>query len=183
MTEPTLFTPHAVAALLLLALLPLALSACGGASSSAAGDANTSFSHVGNKAIRKFGAQLSGPQAHQVENALRSYLAARASAQWHKACSFLARATRRLLGHLAATSKQIEGRGCAGAIEWATQKLASAKRADLLEADVSSVRVEATRGYVIYADPAGAEYAMPIASEAGKWKLASVVGKPLGSAE
>ena len=158
------------------AFAALALSACGGGSSTTAGTSKSgnATANAGklHRAITRFGHQATAAQARPAETALLGYLSARAASEWSRACSYLTQPIRHLLGKIAARPKQVQGEGCAGYLQTAAAKLSSAQRADLAKADVTSVRIEASRGYVLYKS-AGARQATALRREAGRWKLAA----------
>lgn len=155
------------------------VAGCGGDDGSTATEGSGSSPQSRQDEIREFGSEASSPEAQQAEVALKGYLDARAVGEWKKACSYLARNVRRGLGQLAAKSKQVQGKDCAGLIEASTKSLSSSERADLGQVDVNAVRVEGEQGFVLYKDAADAEYAMPMKSERGQWKVAGVGGLPL----
>ncbi|HEU4907023.1 MAG TPA: hypothetical protein VFT19_13040 [Solirubrobacterales bacterium] len=177
------------AALLVLALVSLALSACGGGSSSTESSGSTSNgdgvaagSPVAklHRAIRQFGSEASGAKAPQAEAALTGYFGALAAADWGKACSYLTKPVRTLRARAAA--RQMKGESCTAGLRVAAKRLSRSERDALAEADISSVRIEGDRGFVIYRDR-DAERAMPLRAEGGSWKLAAarIAGPPLGA--
>lgn len=185
-------------ALATLALSALALSACGSSSGSTSdgttGSSSTSSSTSGRhrastalaearrrtaRKIRYYGHEATASQAQQAEVVLHDYLDARAASRWGKACSYLAKGVHRLYGQIASSSKQIQGQGCAGFVDSATNKLSPAQRTALAKSEVDSVRLEGERGYVLYSEAGGAEYATVVKREAGEWKIVGSVGAPL----
>jgi len=167
-----------------LALFALGFSACGSSTTSGGGSAQTqnpqAFAiHAQAAAIRDFGATASSSQTRQAEVALRGYLSARANEEWSKACSYLDRSKQRLLGRVAASSKQIEGKSCATFLASGFEALSSPERADLAKADVASVRVDGDWAYAIYSTPSNTEYATAMEIDAGEWKVAGIEPRPL----
>lgn len=161
----------------------LALSACGGGSSSSTSSAGSSQrssfkeAHAkgpsaeakGATKVSSYGHEATGKQAKAAEAVVRGYLSALAGGRWSKACSYLTRPASRLR----AFGAKAEGRGegCAAGLRAAVEKLPSSRRSHLAEADVSSVRLDSGRGYVLY-DSAGSAYAAAVRSEDGRWKVA-----------
>lgn len=168
----------------LLAGLALLLAGCGGggkSSSGSTGGGNGNGSLAGSAAaqIKEFGSGAGRSETEQAEAALLGYLTARAAGEWSQACSYLAKSVRSLLGHIAVKSKRVKGKGCRGFIETSTEKLSPSERTDLTKVDVSSLRVEGERGYLLYKDAAGAEQATSMRSEGGRWKITSLLALPL----
>ena len=118
-------------------------------------------------------------QAESAEAVLHGYLDARAAGEWNRACSYQARVVRRLLNRIDDRGTGTKGRGCAGFLAASTEELSDSELAELADADVSSVRVEGERGYVLYEDGAGAERALAIKLEAGKWRVLGISGPSL----
>ena len=165
------------AALLILALLPVAFVACGGGGGDSTSSQASAHPTQGRKDIRDFGSEASGSRAEQAETVTRSYFAAVAAGKWSRACAFLTKSIRHAAGRLAATSEQADGASCAAYVASTYKQLPSAERT--AEIDVSSVRLDGDRGYVIYSNPDRGEYAMPVENEAGRWLGASPVGTSL----
>lgn len=166
------------AALLILALLPISLAACGSddEDSSTSGQ-KSSGSSQGRDDIREFGHKAAGSEAAQAEAVVRSYLAAAAAGRWSEACSYLTRSMRSAARRLAAASKQSSGASCASYIESTYDELPPAERT--AEIDVSSVRLEDSLGYVLYTKSDRGEYGIPVEREDGRWLGAGPVGTPL----
>lgn len=155
---------------LALALLPLALFACGEDEEPAQGKS---------KAPGQFGSELAGVEARRAVATLRGYLDARAQGRWARACSYLTASTRDLVEQ-AASSERISGTDCPSYIAASSEKLLPAQRAALERAIVGSVRGDGERGHVLYQVPGDGERAMPIrATEGGSWKLAALSGTPV----
>ncbi len=185
------------AALLAFSLAALALSACGGGSSSSTattGKSSTDGSstaksgsngsgHSAQTTIRHFGQEATAAQAKQAEAAVTAYFAARAAGEWKKACSYLVAPLRRALGQVP-IPQQGKGSSCAAFLESRTARLSSADRTALAKLDVESVRVEGDRGYAFYQGSARAatpksDHAIAIAREGAEWKLLGISGRSL----
>lgn len=151
---------------LALALLPLALFACGEDEEPAQDRPN---------ATRKSGSDLAGAEARQAEGTLRGYFDARAEDRWARACSYLTDSTRELVERAAAGPGGIPGTDCPSFIASSTRRLPPAERAALDQITIDSVRGSGDRGYVLYR-AFGGELVMPIRAEGGSWKLASLNG-------
>ncbi len=162
----------------LLALLAPAATGCGGGGDGEGGSGSTGAAGSGSSA-EGFGSEASGAQAKQVEAALHDYLDARAAGEWKQACSYLTKGIRKVFGRLAAGSKQAKGSSCADFLASSNENVSSSQRARQAKVDVESVRVKGDQGYILYEESGGSRYAMPVAEEAGGWKLAAGSGTPL----
>ena len=102
-------------ALALLAAAPLALSACGGSSTSATQGASTQGSGSSRRPIARYGSEATASQAQPVEAATHAYLAVLAAGELSNACSHLAaRARSRATRFAAATG--VKRHSCAGVL-------------------------------------------------------------------
>lgn len=164
------------AALLVLALVSLGLTACGGGGD---GGNSTQSGHAGPgpEDARQFGSEVTGKQARQIEAVVSGYFEARSAGEWQAACAAIAKPKRQLLGTLATSSKQIDGEGCAAYLAYLGKQLPSSERAALAEAEIESVRVDGAQGYALYREAGGAERAMPVTRESGDWKVASATAR------
>ncbi|HET6570524.1 MAG TPA: hypothetical protein VFG58_03450 [Solirubrobacterales bacterium] len=175
------------AALLLLALVPLALSACGGGSSTSSDSTATTGSGAAAqkaaKTIRRSGHEATGKQAKQVEAVVLGYLGALAGREWSKACSYLAKQVRQL--RAAVARGQGASESCADGVRALAEERSSSGGsgglADLAKAEVSSVRTEGERGYVFYEVPASGEYAAAVTRQGGHWRVSIPTEVPMSS--
>jgi hypothetical protein len=179
----TLASPRLAAVLAGLFALAAVAAGCGGGD-----DSTTTAGTPGQSAadrVREFGLEATSSQAKQAEAALDGYMNARVAGEWNKACSYLAKPIRKLFDRIGKKSKasgqgsQVTGKGCAGFVEESTRKLTPSERADLAKIDVTSVRVEDDRGYIIYKETGGDEASMSLSQEGGEWKLMGIAGTPL----
>jgi len=165
--------------LLALALTSLVLTACGGG-----GDQSASTGTAAASArIHGFGSEATGARAKQAEATLRAYLGAASKGQWAKACSYLAERVQKARAGVA-KSRGLENENCAAGLKESAEGLSTSERAGLEETDISAVRVNGRRGYVLYEDASGVPRAMSIVSEGGDWKLFApfaIQGTPLES--
>lgn len=169
----------------LLVLAVFSLSACGGSDDSPESTDSGSRNSTGSRdsAVRGFGDEVTGKQAAQAEAAAQGYLTAASKGEWKRACSYLAKKVREARASLA-RARNLEREDCAAGLEVSAERLSPAERDGLDSAEVSGVRVEGKRGYVLYEDSSATERAMPIVTEGGSWKLLalfSVFGVPVGS--
>ncbi len=159
---------------LVLALLPLVLTACGE-------DEGVSTKGATERSRQLFGSEVTSAEAHQAEAALRGYLEARAEARWARACTYLTDPIRRLLAQAAARYENVLGASCPGFIASSTRKLPVPERAALDRVAIDSVRADGDRGYVLYETLGDDERAIRIQAEGGRWKLAAVNGTSLAA--
>ncbi len=81
---------------------------------------------------------------------------------------------------LAARAKQAGNPSCASILEQLTNPAAGqAMKEEAAQANVASLRIEGERAFLIYTGTGKTVIAMPMASEGGAWKVASLAGTPL----
>jgi hypothetical protein len=163
----------------LFALAALA-TGCGGGDSSTTAAAPAAGQSAEDR-VREFGLEASGAQTKQAEAVLHGYMDARVAGEWKKACSYLAKPIRDLFDRIGRKAKEsgAAGKGCAGFVEESTRKLTPSQRADLARVEVTSVRVEDDRGYILYTETSGDESSMSLRREGGEWKLLGIGGTSL----
>jgi hypothetical protein len=131
----------------------------------------------GDNSIPDFGVEAAVSERDRAATALAAYLSARARAQWSIACTYLTRQGRAQLESLAGASKG-KVKGCTavlGALEAHTPAVA---RADTFLHGLASLRVKGTRGFALYYGPHSQKYVVPLAREAGAWKITQLAPIP-----
>lgn len=180
-------TPVAV---LLGLLLAAGLVACGGGGDSDSSSAETTSRGTehedsgggseqfrvagGDNTIQEFGEEASDAEFEAVATALHGYLDARADRDWETVCGYMSRELAESMEALAAKSEKVDGTSCAAAQEALSIAVPNANREKAAEADIGSVRVEGEDAFAIYHGDKGVSFAMPMASEGGEWKVASL---------
>ncbi len=134
----------------------------------------------GDNSVQEYGEEASESELQAAAAALHGFLDARATGNWAAACGYLAKSVTESFEQLAAQAKGGEGGGCARILEKLTNPAAKgAMKAEAAKADIGSLRVQGGRSFVIYSGPGGTVLAMPMATEGGAWKVASLAGTPL----
>lgn len=134
----------------------------------------------GDNSVQEFGKEADQQEFNDAAHALHNFLDARAEGNWAAACDYMSKSVVESFEKLASQAKQLKGTSCAGILEKLTNPAAkSAMKQEAEQADVGSLRVEGDRSFVIYKGVKGTVLAMPMASEGGNWKVASLAGTPL----
>jgi hypothetical protein len=134
----------------------------------------------GDNSVQEFGEEADEPEFEAAAVALHNFLDARAEGNWAAACQYMSKAIVESFEKLAAQAKEIDDTSCAGIISKLTNPAAkAAMKAEAEKANVGSLRTEGDRSFVIYTGIKGTILAMPMASEDGEWKVASLAGTPL----
>jgi hypothetical protein len=201
MTE--LLTPQWLPALLILALTPLALGACGSSRSPAvtsAGSAGGGSSAAAVGAIRRFGQirrfghRAPDTQARSLRALFNGYLASRAAAKYARACSYLAKPLRSLrFRH--ARAEHLHNPSCAATLRATAAKLWASQRTEVVGVNLGEVRVRGTSAYLLYRNfrqaallrregahwRVLAERVLPRPAEAGRTSISHRPTRPAGA--
>lgn len=134
----------------------------------------------GDNSVQEYGTEAEPTELNAAAVALHNFLDARAAGDWAAACGYLSKTTTEGFEKLAAQAKQVEDTSCAGILGKLTNPAAKqSMQAEAEQANVGSLRIEGGRAFVIYTGIGGTVLAMPMASEGGVWKVASLAGTPL----
>jgi hypothetical protein len=135
----------------------------------------------GDNSVQEFGEEAGASDFEAAATALHNFLDARAEGNWAAACQYMSKSTIESLEQLASQSKQGGDTSCGAVFASITNSAArSAMKAEAEKADVGSLRTEGGQAFLIYTGAEkGTILAMPMADEAGAWKLASLAGTPL----
>ena len=134
----------------------------------------------GDNSVQEFGEEADTSELDAAAAALHNFLDARAEGNWAAACGYMSKDMIESFEKLASQSKEGGDTSCAALLEKLVNPAAkSAMKAEAEKADVRSLRTEGERAFVIYTGTKGTILAMPMASEDGEWKVASLAGTPL----
>jgi hypothetical protein len=134
----------------------------------------------GDNSVQEFGSEAEGSELEAAAAALHGFLDARAAGNWAATCSYMSKSVVESFEKLAAQGKQGEGASCAKTLAALTNPAAkSDMKAEADRANVGSLRIEGERAFLIYTGAGKTVLAMPMADEAGTWKVASLAGTPL----
>ena len=108
----------------------------------------------GDNSIPEYGSEASTSQHDQAEAALKGFLAAKASGNWAKACSYVAAATKKSIEELAAHAKQLKATGCASVLKTLSAGVPkSAGQEEEVTSGVASVRVKGNQAFALPRSP------------------------------
>jgi hypothetical protein len=160
----------------LCVLLLLLVAGCGGGGSSSSTETSpggSSRQPVGGEAsIEGFGQKAEGADRQAILAAFHGYLEALAHKDYPGACAHMAASLHESLGQLAGKGSKA---ACATLLPALLSPQAAAIARDQAAGEVTGVRVEGERGFVVFKAPGARLYDMPMAGEAGEWKVASAV--------
>jgi hypothetical protein len=147
-------------------------------SHSDSGGGAAQFRGEGDNSIQEFGQEASAAERETAAAALHGYLDAWAAHRWKQACFYMSAGVAVTLERMAALARQgTQGDSCpqlfAGLNRAADVKAVAAAAAAV---DVGSLRVKGRRGFVLYHGAEGVDYSMPMAYEAGGWKVGALEG-------
>jgi hypothetical protein len=133
----------------------------------------------GDNSVQEFGEEADASEFEAAATVLHNFLDARAEGNWAAVCQYLSKSTVESLEQLASRTKQGGDKSCgtilAGIINPDAQ---AALKAEAEKADVGALRTEGDQAFLIYTTD-GIILAMPMADEAGIWKVAGLAGTPL----
>jgi hypothetical protein len=162
-------------------LLALCLAACGeGQTSSSRGGAQSSPTpkahESGEKSIEEFGQEAEGQERAAILDSFHSYLGAIVARDYPGACARLATAVKR---SLAALASQSQAKGCAATLPKLLSRSAPQTARQQAEGEVTKVRFEGNRGFVVFHAPGAKLFEQTMARENGEWKVATVAASVL----
>lgn len=132
----------------------------------------------GDNSVQEFGAEAGTSEFEAAATALHNFLDARAEGNWAAVCQYLSKATIESFEKLAAQTKGGNA-SCGATLAAITNPAARPElKAEAEKADVGSLRTEGEQAFLIYTT-GETILAMPMADEAGTWKVASLAGTPL----
>jgi hypothetical protein len=133
----------------------------------------------GDNSVQEFGEEADTSELDAAATALHNFLDARAEGNWAAVCQYLSKSTIESFEQLASRTKGGDA-SCGAILAGITNPNAQAAlKAEAEKADVGSLRTEGDQAFLIYTGTQGTILAMPMANEAGTWKVASLAGTPL----
>jgi hypothetical protein len=124
--------------------------------------------------VQEFGAEADESELEAAATALHAFLDARAERNWAAACTYLSAETKHGFAQITSASHPA---GCATTLATLSGKVPTATLREAAIADVASLRSEGKRGFLIYRGaPEGTVYAISMAKERDRWKVASLAG-------
>jgi hypothetical protein len=132
----------------------------------------------GDNSVQEFGEEADTSEFEAAAAALHNFLDARAEGNWAAVCQYLSKSTIESFEKLAAQTKG-GATSCGAILAGITNPNAQAAlKAEAEKADAGSLRTEGGKAFLIYTTD-GTILAMPMADEAGAWKVAGLAGTPL----
>jgi hypothetical protein len=193
-----------IALLLVMALLAIALAACGGdepsGSTATTGETTASapkqeaseppgrpaagssqfLTPGGDNSIQTAGREAGASERADAEAVLNDYLDARARGDFDQQCTLLAQDTLDQFEELLSRSPQFKGKAdCASVLALLTGELPAAARANPMKAGLAVLRVEGERGFAIFRGPENAGYFVQMIREDGEWKVGALAPSEL----
>ena len=172
----------------LVALLALALAACGGdddGSSSKSGETTSGAQEDGSQPTSTTSdfepAPLEvsgeGSELREVAEMVHAFYVTRARGEWSATCSELAQA---MLEKLEGLAKRSERESCPEFLESFTTPMSDEEWREVTVMDAESLRVNGKQATLVYQGAGGTTYSMPLREEGGEWKVESLAAAPLG---
>jgi hypothetical protein len=134
----------------------------------------------GDNSVQEFGDESDEAELQEAAEAVHGFYVSRATGEWEKACSYLARSNIEQLEKLANQSAQSQGADCATVLKAFTRPLPAAVEREITTVDAGSLRHEGEQGFLIYFGAGQVKYAMPLKNEGGSWKVAGLSPSTLG---
>jgi hypothetical protein len=125
--------------------------------------------HEGDNSIPDFGREAGASDRERALAALAAFLHARASGEWSRVCSYLARPNLRMLEGLV---KHSQGKlvGCGAALKALLTGPAS-ERAYPLTNGLAALRINGKTAFALFYGPHAQKFVMPMRNEGGAWKM------------
>jgi hypothetical protein len=120
------------------------------------------------------GEEAEGADRDAAASAVQGFLRAWAGGDWARACSLMATSTKENVELFA--SQYVKSQSCAEQVEALGERLPAKMLPQGERIQVTAVRIEEERGFVLYSDARGTEFAFPVLQEGSAWKVAAIVG-------
>lgn len=179
-----------IAAGVLVALLALALVACGeddegdsqGAkTTTSAQEAGTQQAVAGGSAAEFEPAPLEvsgeGAELREAAETVHAFYVTRARDEWNATCERVAQA---LLEKLEGLAAQSERKGCTDLLESFSTPMSNEEWREVTVMDAESLRVDGKQASLVYQGAGGEIYSMPLREEGGEWRVESLAATSLG---
>jgi hypothetical protein len=165
-------TARTLAALVLL-LLAVCLGGCGGSGGKAETSVNgreaSSPRESGEASIEDFGTEATSSQRQEVLAVFSTYLRSIATHRYLAACSFLSETVQASLRQIA--SKALKGKACIAILPKLLSPTAAPIARQQANGEVTKVRVEDDRAFVVFKAPGAKLYQMPMVKQDSRWKV------------
>jgi hypothetical protein len=164
-----------------LAALSL-LSSCGGGDSdpttTAAGSGGEGGGEAGSASVRSFGEEAPPGDRAPAASAVREFLRARAAGDAAKECSLLAASTKETLAGFGG-GLAVKDAPCPELVTALTSQIKPKALEQPGRIQVTGMRIDDDRGFVLYRDSSGAAWAFAVVREGSAWRIGGIRGYPL----
>jgi hypothetical protein len=156
----------AVAATLVAIAVPAGCGSGSSDSSSPGAQAATNIEHAGEEA--------GATDRAAVTSTVQGFLKARAAGDWARACSLMTASTKQNLVFF--LSERLKSRDCTKLLAELTATTPPKTLAKDERIQVTGVRVDGDRGFVLYSDANGTASDFPVTREGNAWKVGAIAG-------
>jgi hypothetical protein len=133
----------------------------------------------GDNSVQEFGEEADASEFEAAATVLHNFLDARAEGNWAAVCQYFSKSTVESFERLASRTEQGGDTSCGAVLAGITNPNAQAAlKSEAEKADVGSLRTEGDQAFLIYTTDSTI-LAIPMADEAGTWKVAGLAGTPL----
>jgi hypothetical protein len=158
---------------------------CGGSGSDsttqrAASGTGSEAAGSGSGSVRSFGEPAGPEDRDAAATTVQRFLRAQADGDSATACSLMSASTLENLEVFVegAASKSLK-LPCTKLVEAVRSQIQAKTLAQVDRIQVTGVRIEGERGFVLYRDARGTESAFPVVREGSAWKVAAIAGRSL----
>jgi len=127
--------------------------------------------------IETFGEEASSDDRDAASTTVQEFLRARADGDWGKACSLMSASTQETLAGFGGTPQK--SLPCRQLLEGVASRISAKTLAAGKNTEVTGVRIDGERGFVLYRDAGGTESAFAVVREGSAWKAGAINGYPL----
>ncbi|HMJ73817.1 MAG TPA: hypothetical protein VK471_10690 [Solirubrobacterales bacterium] len=131
----------------------------------------------GEASIEEFGAEATGSEKEAILSAFEGYLNALAEEDYRTACSYLSATVQGSLSRL--TSESPRAMGCTAILPKLLAPTVAALASALASGQVTKVRVEGGRAFVVFHAPGAELYQQTMVREGEEWKAVTVASSVL----
>jgi hypothetical protein len=181
-TYSSVFRVAAIGALVVALFVPVG---CGGSGSDsttqgAASGTGSEAADSGSGSVRSFGEPAGPEDRDAAATTVQRFLRAQADGDSATACSLMSASTLENLEVFVegAASKSLK-LPCTKLVEAVRSQIQAKTLAQVDRIQVTGVRIEGERGFVLYRDARGTESAFPVVREGSAWKVAAIAGRSL----
>lgn len=150
-----------------------------GAHRDSGGGAEQFVTPGGDNSVQEFGAEAGESEFEEAAAALHAFLDARAEGDWATTCEYLSTEVLRSFEQFATRSEDLRGKGCPELLASVSGPATEDARREAAIADVGALRADGDQGFLLYRGAEDTPYAIPMAREEGRWKVAALAGVPL----